>query len=266
MLNQQSSIEGFKFRDVSLLITHYNRSSSLKRLLLSFGKLGCSFHEIIVSDDGSRIEHLTQLKELSDEHHFKLITTVTNAGLGNNINKGQDAVSGKYTLYVQEDFEPTDLFPNSLKNSIEMIREDENLDIVKFYAYLDYPYLKPYKNGFSKMYVPFFATNYMKIYQYSDHPHLRRSNFSTKFGRYAEGLNVERTEYRMCISFLKNKGQALFYNEYTQLFVQKNSATEPSTMVRKGWRLKNNFLINILRETYRQFKYNFDILFMKTTV
>lgn len=263
MHDHKSVMKSHHFSQVSLLITHYNRSSSLKRLLRSFEKLACTFHEIVVSDDGSETEHLEVLKASAEEFNFTLITTEINAGLGNNINKGQDVISSEFTLYVQEDFEPTELFPDSFKNSLAMIQEDKDLDIVKFYAYLEYPYLKPFKYGYSKMYLPFFATDYMKIYQYSDHPHLRRSNFLTKFGRYAEGLNVERTEYKMCISFLKNKGKAIFYNDYKELFIQKNSAAEPSTMLRKGWRLKNNLITNILRETYRQCKYNFDILFMK---
>ncbi len=263
MYCQSSIVKSIHFPEVSLLITHYNRSNSLKRLLRSFERLGCTFHEIIVSDDGSKAEHLEVLKASSDEFNYTLVTTPKNSGLGHNINKGQDAVSSKYTLYVQEDFEPTELFPRSFKQSLAMIEGDQELDIVKFYAYLEYPYLKPFKEGYSKMYVPSFATNYMKIYQYSDHPHLRRSSFLTKFGRYAEGINVERTEYKMCISFLKNKGKAVFYNDYKKLFIQKNSEAEPSTMVRKGWHLKDNMLVNILRETYRQFKYNYDILFMK---
>ena len=35
------------------------------------------------------------------------------SGLGNNINKGQDAVKTPLTLYVQEDFTPAAIFPES---------------------------------------------------------------------------------------------------------------------------------------------------------
>lgn len=48
----------FEFPEVTLVITHYNRSTSLERLLQSIKDLKCSFNEIIVSDDGSKLEHL----------------------------------------------------------------------------------------------------------------------------------------------------------------------------------------------------------------
>ncbi|HVZ24538.1 MAG TPA: glycosyltransferase, partial [Sediminibacterium sp.] len=94
------------FQQVTLLVTHYNRSSSLERLLHAFTAIGCRFGDIVVSDDGSRDEHLQKIKQLQQHLGFRLITTAVNKGLGNNINKGQDAVSTPYTLYVQEDFEP----------------------------------------------------------------------------------------------------------------------------------------------------------------
>src|SRR5690554_1095320 len=94
-----------RFEDVTLLITHYNRSRSLERLLRAFQDLGFQFGGIVVSDDGSRPEHLERLHLLKEAFNFNLVTTPKNRGLGNNINKGQDAVTTPYTLYVQEDFE-----------------------------------------------------------------------------------------------------------------------------------------------------------------
>src|SRR5690554_1289969 len=132
MQYQEIATNPIVFRDVGLLITHYNRSNSFKRLLLSFERLGCVFNEIVVSDDGSNHEHLEVIKNLSNEFNFKLVTAKRNSGLGNNINKGQDVIFSKYTLYVQEDFMPTEMFPNCLKNSLNMIEEDEDLDIIKF--------------------------------------------------------------------------------------------------------------------------------------
>jgi glycosyltransferase involved in cell wall biosynthesis len=247
------------FESVTLLITHYNRSSSLERLLKSYKNLGCSFGGIVVSDDGSREEHLSTLKELQQEYVFDLVTTPKNKGLGNNINKGQDAVKTPYTLYVQEDFEPAADFALHFGNSLNMMDERSDLDIVRFYAYVKYPYLKPYKDGFSEMYIHRWSADYMKIYYYSDHPHLRRSNFFEKFGRYAEGLKGDRTEYLMCVSFIRNKGKGLFYNKYKDLFYQKNSEEEPSTMTRSDWKQSPNIFIRIVRDVYRQLKYNYDL-------
>src|SRR5690606_26652844 len=105
-----------------------------------------------------------------------------------------------------------------------------------------------------------FALNYHKIYRYADTPHLRRSTFFEKFGRYREGLPGDRTEYRMCISFIQNNGSGLFYNDCRSLFVHENSLEEPSTMVRVNWKQSNSFFVRVLRNLYRQIKYNVDIL------
>lgn len=252
-----------EFSNVTLLVTHYNRSSSLSRLLKAFADLGCTFGEIIVSDDCSKPEHLSTLKELQAVYNYQLITTPVNKGLGNNINKGQDAVKTLYTLYVQEDFVPTENFPSRFIDALDIMDVRPDFDIVRFYSYLKYPYLKPYRNGFSEMYIKPWFMQYRKIYFYSDHPHLRRTSFLSKFGRYAEGKNVDRTEYRMCISFIQRKGKGLFYDNFKELFVQKNSETEPSCLTRSKWTRSNNFVIRLIRDTYRQVRYNFDLLFVK---
>ncbi len=263
MVTSISPNEKFYFPEISLLITHYNRSSSLRKLLSSFEDLKCTFGEIIVSDDGSRKEHLNILLELSKRFHFKMVEADKNSGLGNNINKGQDAILNKYTLYVQEDFVPTPYFPENLKTAFSCLVENPELDIIRFYAYIPYPYLEQADKGFSAMYLPNFGLNYTKIYQYSDHPHLRRSTFLTKFGRYKEGLNPEKTEYEMCVSFIKNRGKGLFFNDFKKLFIQENSALEPSTMKRGRLRRSNNLYIKIVRDVYRQFKNNYHIHFTR---
>ncbi|MBC7915679.1 MAG: glycosyltransferase, partial [Pyrinomonadaceae bacterium] len=55
------------YPNVTLLITHYNRPNSLERLLESFDELNFSFAEIIVSDDGSKEEHVIALRKLQEE-------------------------------------------------------------------------------------------------------------------------------------------------------------------------------------------------------
>lgn len=155
---------------------------------------------------------------------------------------------------------------NALSKAHSFLEEDTTLDIARFYAYYRFPYLNDFKEGFSQIAIPPFASNYEKIYAYSDHPHLRRSSFFHKFGRYPEGLKGDVTEYKMCISFLQNKGKGIFYNDFNRLFIQKNSTEEPSTMTRSNWRNKNTFLIRYIRDIYRQIKYNFDILFAKPLI
>jgi len=248
----------YSFPDVSLLITHYNRPESLERLLKSFNDLGCNFGEIIVSDDGSKAENIDKVKLLKQNYSFTLVTTPVNRGLGNNINKGQRAVTKAYTLYVQEDFVPNDNFPDKLKISLGYMDSDKALDVVRFYAYTLYPFLKPVGHGFSQMiFKPFsFFDTYNKFYMYSDHPHLRRSSFLEKFGTYKEGVNVEKAEYSMMMSFLKKNGKALFYEDFQGLFDQKNSTSEPSTFERNWKRHPTNFFIRAARHLYRHVKFN----------
>lgn len=244
------------FDNVTLLITHYNRSRSLERLLNAFEALDCSFGGIVVSDDGSKPEHQEYIKQLQQTKNFTLVTTPKNKGLGNNINKGQDAVTTPYTLYVQEDFVPKEIFPEHFTDALQFMEEDKGLDICRFYAYFAYPYMKPYGKGFSEMKFstsPFYA-NHLKFYFYSDHPHLRRSDFFNKFGRYVEGEKGDFTEYRMALSFLYNKARGLFYNEFTTLFDQANDSNEPSTMNRANWRESKNPFFLALRAAYLKVK------------
>ena len=245
----------YSFADTTLLITHYNRSGSLERLLARFEELNCRFASIIVSDDGSRPEHLEKVMALQDLFSFKLITTPINRGLGNNINKGQAAVTSTFTLYVQEDFVPTDIFPTHFQDALTFMREDSRLDIARFYAYFAYPQLKPFKKGFSEMVYSFWNLNHLKFYFYSDHPHLRRSNFLEKFGKYPEGYDINVTEAKMGIQFLNKKGRGIFFNDYSSLFEQRNTSHEPSTMERPDWRLSPHPAVRVARFFYLRYRW-----------
>ncbi|MGI4751330.1 MAG: glycosyltransferase family 2 protein [Janthinobacterium lividum] len=257
----------YYFSQVSLLITHYNRSQSLERLLKTFEDQEFTFGEVVVSDDGSLPEHQVKLKQLQAEFGFRLIQTPQNKGLGNNLNKGQDAVTKPYTLYVQEDFVPKPGFAAHFQDALQLMENDPQLDIARFYAYFVYPCLKPYQKGFSEMIFSGRTFNHLKFYYYSDHPHLRRSSFFEKFGRYPEGIKGDLTEYQMAISFIKNKGKGLFYNQFNTLFDQCNSSAEPSTMMRNGWRQSQNFLMLTARAAYLKYKLlkgHVDLLLAKT--
>lgn len=253
----------YYFEEISLLITHYNRSGSLERLLAAFQQLNCVFKEIIVSDDGSRISCLDALIRLQDQYGFTLITSSENRGLGNNINKGQDAVTSPYTLYVQEDFMLSSLFPEKLERALEFMNARPDLDIIRFYAYLKYPFLKPVGHGFSEMIFsawPWYW-GYRKFNYYSDHPHLRRTSFFSKFGRYFESKSGDVTEYKMMINYLQKKGKSLFYDDYQSLFEHVNSDLEPSMIHRSVLSSTRNPAISLIRHLYRHLKYNFDLHF-----
>jgi glycosyltransferase involved in cell wall biosynthesis len=253
-----------QFSSITLLVTHYNRSQSLERLLKAFEAQQISFGDIVVSDDGSKPDHLNHLRSITDKYHFRLVTAPKNAGLGNNINKGQDAVNTPYTLYVQEDFDPFQGYKKHLEDALAIMEERNDVDMIRFYAYFKYPYLKPYKNGFSEMIFRIWYPGYRKFHVYSDHPHLRRSNFFEKFGRYPEGIKGDKTEFTMAMSFNKNKGKAMIYDDPKGLFDQLNSEDEPSTMKRSDLRQSDNPLISFVRAIYRNVKHTFDYLTFKT--
>jgi glycosyltransferase involved in cell wall biosynthesis len=259
-MKQSATLPTARFPEVTLLITHYNRSSSLARLLGTFEGLGTHFGEIVVSDDGSRPEHQQRLQDLQQEFGFRLIATETNRGLGNNLNKGQDAVKTEYTLYIQEDFIPNPVFVPTLAEALHRMKKDSTLDMARFYAYFKYPYLKPVGDGFGEMQFRIVYPGYKKFYMYSDHPHLRRSTFFEKFGRYREDLKGDMPEYWMMISFLKNKGKAIYYEGYRDLLIQSNNSAEPSTIKRNFLRESNNVLVATVRHFYRHIKMNWDYL------
>ncbi|MDA9555186.1 glycosyltransferase [Pelobium sp.] len=244
------------YEQVSLLVTHYNRSASLKRLLSSFKDFGINFGQIVVSDDGSKQEHLSALKQLQSDYHFDLVTTEKNKGLGNNINKGQDVVKYPFTLYVQEDFVPQVGFQAGFSEALSIMQNDISIDIIRFYAYFKYPYLNHYNDAFSEMNFSnsISKMNHLKFYVYSDHPHLRRSNFFEKFNRYKEGVKGDITEFDMCLSFLKNKGKGLFKNDFKDMFEQMNSLEEPSTMQRKSWNDIDSWFWKRCRLCYLKFR------------
>jgi len=245
-----------QFDEVTLLITHYNRSASLERLLATFCQINCRFNNVIVSDDGSKIEHQEKLKQLQDELGFTLITTAHNRGLGNNINKGQDAVKTPYTLYIQEDFVPKPQFAKHFKDALQFMQQDASLDTVRFYSYFKYPYTKPYGKGYSQMLFKksIWYSNHLKFYCYSDHPHLRRSDFFSKFGRYPEGIKGDQTEFEMALSYIKKNGKGLLYDDFTGIIDQANSDSEPSTMERNSWRANRDFISQILRSVYLKYR------------
>ena len=241
------------FSDITLMITHYNRSRSLERLLAELKKANCKFNDIVVSDDSSTPEHLEYIESLHQAYDFRLVTGPVNKGLGNSLNKGQDAVKTPFTLYIQEDFIPLQGFAKHLENGHALLKANESFDMVRFYAYNKYPYLKYYKHGFSEMLFKWWYPALDKFAYYSDHPHLRRSNFADKFGRYLEGTSGDKTEFTMMMSFIKRGGKAFFYDEHKSVLEQVNSSSEPSTMTRDVWRNSDNFFIKQIRTVYRYF-------------
>jgi len=254
------------FPGVTLLITHYNRSASLGRLLASFKALDCRFDDIVVADDGSKPDQQEQLKQLQTLYNFNLVLSPKNMGFPHNFNKGQDAVKTPLTLYVQEDFVPSPTFPAHFADAVQFMNTDKSLDYIRFWSFYRYPTMRPVGKGFSELVFSPWNMSHLKFFMYSDNPHLRRSNFFEKFGRYKEGLSGDVMEYKMAISFLQNKGKGLFYDDHMALFEHVNSTDEPSTMHRANWRQKKNPLLLFMRWGYLRFKWlrsTWDMKFMR---
>lgn len=246
---------------VTLFVTHYNRSQSLERLLQTLAGQGILFTHVVVSDDGSTVEHREKLNQLKEQYGFTLVQSERNQGLGHNMNKGQDAVTTPLTLYIQEDFVPTAKFRKAYEDALSILNEDPQVDLVRFFSNFKYPYTVPFRDHFSKMFAPLWGLDYKKIYLYSDGPHLRRSNFLEKFGRYREGIHGDRTEYWMCVSFIQKGGKAIIYDDYKALFEHVNTDTEPSQIPRAPWNPNPNRMLHAAKSLYRQVRYNFDIVF-----
>ncbi len=257
----------FYFPGVTLLITHYNRSSSLERLLSTFRTLGCRFEDIVVSDDASNPIHQEKLKELQHLYKFRLIPGPVNKGFPANMNKGQEAVTTPLTMYVQEDFVPQPGCGPHLLEAMQFLNEDESLDYIRFWSFYRYPTLKPYGKGFSQTIFSPWNLSHLKFFMYSDNPHIRRSSFLNKFGRYQEDIKGDIAEYRMSVSYMQKKGKGLFYEDFDKLFVHENPPDEPSTQGRADWRQSRNPAFLLLRWLYLRYKWlksTMDLKFLRT--
>ena len=56
------------------------------------------------------------------------------------------------------------------------------------------------------------------------------------------------------LSFIQKKGKGIFFENFNNLFYQKNSSDEPSTMGRSSWRESRNIFALAARAVYLQFK------------
>ncbi len=216
------------YPNVTLLITHFNRSQSLTHGLQAFHDLDISFADIVISDDGSASAHLDRLKKLQTEYAFRLLTTPVNRGLGHNLNKGQDAVGTPYTLYVQEDFCPTSQFPGRFQDALALMEKRPDVDLIRFFTQHIHPRLRPVQNGYLEMVFRLLTPGFYKFFCYSDTPHLRRRSFFRQFGRYAEGIPAVKGEKAMMMSFLQAHGKCLVCDK-SDIFVHENTDHEPST-------------------------------------
>lgn len=249
------------FDKTTLLITHYNRSASLAKLLGTLKDQQIFFRQIVVSDDASLPEHQEAIQKLQTLYQFTYVPADKNGGLGKNINKGVQAVTSEYLLYIQEDFYPTDQFLDRLIDAHQILENEIDIDIVRFFSYFKMPFQRTFNEHFSHLDLHFFAPSNKQFHIYSDHPHLRRNSYIKKFGIYPTGLRPDKTEYRMIMKFLQRKGKAIIINDHQSL-LKLNNDEEGSTYSTNFWRESNLFIVIWLRNIYRFLKYRYDYLTM----
>lgn len=189
---------------LSILITHYNRPKALMKCIRALRQFDFGIrYELVVSDDGSSLEVLNQIRNFDLD---VLIESKTNKGLANNINKGLYACKGNYILYVQEDFLIDNGLTHILKDAIALI-DDNILDLVRFRSNFTFPKLYYCTDNIKR--IPKFSfKNFMyNTFQYSDHPFITTKNFYETYGYYLENTSVGYGETEYAIRIMKSKAR-----------------------------------------------------------
>lgn len=189
---------------LSILITHYNRPSALKKCINALRNYNFNLdYEIIISDDGSDLAILKSIESLA---YDKLITTHINKGLANNINKGINACAGDYLLYVQEDFIIDKNFIEVFEEGLKLLKTNK-LDMIRYRANYKFNKLIPCSKSIYE--IPKFSIKNFNIntFRYSDHPFLTTPNFYKKYGYYLEGTSVGYGETEFAIRIMNSKAK-----------------------------------------------------------
>jgi len=185
---------------LSILITHYNRSAALKDCLEAIRTVDFPYeYEIVISDDGSTLEHLDNIKKFK---YDQLLLSKYNQGLTNNINKGLKACKGTYILYCQEDFLLDPQIALVLDDCMKLI-ERNVLDMIRLTANYKFNSLNKLTAQVSK--IPTFSIDNFNIntFRYSDNPFITTISFYDKFGYYLEDVSGAYGETEYAIRILK---------------------------------------------------------------
>lgn len=112
---------------VSIIIPHFNRSRLLVETLASVYKQTHSDWEVIIVDDGSRDEELSEVERLADDRVRVLIRTDGEKGPSRCRNLGSQAAKGTYLLFLDSD----DLLaPWCLESRLQLLRNANDVDAV----------------------------------------------------------------------------------------------------------------------------------------
>lgn len=188
---------------LSVLITSYNRPNALSACLEAIKAMDFDIpYEVVVTDDGSKEEHISEIKTLKGID--LLLTSEKNKGLGANLNKGIKACKGPYILYCQEDFLLKKELVPALKESF-LLLDDGNLDMIRFQANYKFPSLNHVSGHIYKIPHFSFKNFYVNTFQYSDNPFVTKKEFYEEVGYYLEGERGDYGETEFAIRVLSFK-------------------------------------------------------------
>ena len=213
---------GDKPPKVSVVFITYNRPDFLVDSIKAI-RNNCKYPnlELIVSDDGTKPSIEKYLDNLAID---KLAKSETNQGLGANSNKGIRAATGKYILHHQDDFECVSSEP-FIEKSIQIMKNHSDIGLVRLHHSTMFPNKIDYElpDGTPYSILGFDQPKDMKnnIYIYSDHPHLKKSDFHDKSGYFTEGLEVGETEDEFCKRFNLNRNYKVATLWRTDIFKNK---------------------------------------------
>ena len=190
-------------KQISFLITHYNRPDDLAKCLAAIRNLNILDSEIVVCDDASEKRHLEKIKGFQMDH---LIVAEVNRGLAANINKGIAVCQGKYIVYCQEDFILNPKIIEILPQCSDLL-ESKKVDMIRFTSNLVFNKLIPLTTTISLIPKFSFQNFFQNYYQYSDHPFITTRSFYDKYGTYLEDTSGRYGETEYAIRILKSNAK-----------------------------------------------------------
>jgi glycosyltransferase involved in cell wall biosynthesis len=205
---------------VSVLFVTYKRVHLLQRTLDSFRKnTDYPNLELVVTDDGSPAAVQEQIRGMTFD---KFVLAPKNRGMGANANSGLAACSGKYILFLQDDWEC--MGPSCyLRDSVAVMEANPNVAILKFYGLLHPPGNASLPGATKACYPichdqPPGPGGYLI---YSDTPHLKSRASLADLGFYREGCGMEQCEldYDTRFSTQSQYGAAFFPAYYHRVFI-----------------------------------------------
>tara|TARA_B100000686_G_scaffold349563_1_gene443252 strand:+ start:2141 stop:2947 length:807 start_codon:yes stop_codon:yes gene_type:complete len=230
-----------KHPKVSVVFITYNRPDFLVESINGI-KNNCKYPnlELVVSDDCTKPSIEKHLDNLAID---KISKSKTNQGLGANTNKGIRAASGEYILHLQDDFECISTEP-FIEKSIQIMQTHSDIGLVRLHHSTMFPNKIDYElsDGTPYSILEFDQPKDMKnnIYIYSDHPHLKKSDFHDKSGYFTEGLKVGETEDDFCKRFNLNRNYKVATLWRTDFF--KNNGLLKSTRKPTKRDISRNYL------------------------